>query len=155
MNRSAEGQVREIDYRIDSDRMLKIVPGDDDAYVAEVKAIPSKTEIATVGGEINDSLFRAVAQIGESPELAMRLAQIFGYDLDFYNDPRKGDTFRVVIEKKKYANGKTAGYGKILAAEYDNGGKKYQALLFHDEAGHPGYSSAEGKELQKPSCIHR
>jgi hypothetical protein len=109
VNRSAAGELREIDYRIDSDRMLKIVPGDDDGFVAEVKAIPSKTEVAAVGGQINDSLFRAVAQIGESPELAMRLAQIFGYDLDFYNDPRKGDTFRVVIEKKKYADGQTAG----------------------------------------------
>jgi murein DD-endopeptidase MepM/ murein hydrolase activator NlpD len=149
VNRSAASELREIDYRIDSDRMLKIVPGDDDAFVAEVKAIPSKTEVDAVGGQINDSLFRAVAQIGESPELAMRLAQIFGYDLDFYNDPRKGDTFRVVIEKKKYANGQTAGYGKILAAEYDNGGKKYQALLFHDETGHPGYYSGDGKALQK------
>ena len=153
VNRSAAGELREIDYRIDSGRMLKIVPGDDDAVVAEVKAIPSRTEVAAVGGQINDSLFRAVAQIGESPELAMRLAQIFGYDLDFYNDPRKGDTFRVVIEKKKYADGQTAGYGKILAAEYNNGGKRYQALLFHDETGHPGYYSAEGKALQK-SFLH-
>jgi len=79
----------------------------------------------------------------------LRLAQIFGYDLDFYNDPRKGDTFRIVLEKKKYADGRSAGYGKILAAEYDNGGKKYQALLFHDELGHVGYYSADGKSLQK------
>jgi murein DD-endopeptidase MepM/ murein hydrolase activator NlpD len=149
VNRSADGQLREIDYRIDADRMLKITPGDKDEFLAEVKAIPSKTEVTAVAGQINDSLFNAVARTGESPELAMRLAQIFGYDLDFYNDPRKGDTFRVVLEKKKYANGQTAGYGKILAAEYDNGGKKYQALLFHDEAGHPGYYSADGKALQK------
>ena len=149
VNRSVAGELREIDYRVDSDRMLKIVPGDGDAFVAEVKAIPSKTEVATVGGQINDSLFNAVARSGESPELAMRLAQIFAYDLDFYNDPRKGDTFRVVLEKKKYANGQSAGYGKILAAEYNNGGKKYQALLFHDETGRPGYYSADGKSLQK------
>ena len=30
----------------------------------------------------------------------MRMAQIFGYDLDFYTDPRKGDTFAMVLEKK-------------------------------------------------------
>jgi murein DD-endopeptidase MepM/ murein hydrolase activator NlpD len=149
VNRSADGQLREVDYRIDTDRMLRITPGDKDDFLAEVKAIPSKTEVTAVAGQINDSLFNAVARTGESPELAMRLAQIFGYDLDFYNDPRKGDTFRVVLEKKKYANGQTAGYGKILAAEYNNGGKKYQALLFHDEAGHPGYYSADGKALQK------
>jgi murein DD-endopeptidase MepM/ murein hydrolase activator NlpD len=79
----------------------------------------------------------------------MRLAQIFGYDLDFYTDPRKGDTFRVLLEKKKYANGRTAGYGNIFAAEYDNGGKKYQALLFRDEFGRPAYYTADGKSLQK------
>jgi murein DD-endopeptidase MepM/ murein hydrolase activator NlpD len=149
VNRTAEGALREIDYRIDANRMLKIVPGDDRSFSAEVKAIPSKTEVATVAGQIGDSLFNAVAQTGESPELAMRLAQIFGYDLDFYTDPRKGDTFRMVLEKKKYANGQTAGYGKILAAEYVNGSKRYQALLFHDELGHPGYYSADGKSLQK------
>jgi len=149
VNRSSAGELREIDYRVDTDRMLKIVPGDGDAFVAELKAIPSKIEVATVGGQINDSLFNAVARSGESPELAMQLAQIFGYDLDFYNDPRKGDTFRVVLEKKRYANGQSAGYGKILAAEYNNGSKKYQALLFHDETGRPGYYSADGKSLQK------
>jgi len=67
----------------------------------------------------------------------------------FYTDPRKGDTFRIILEKRKYANGQIAGYGKILAAEYDNGGKKYQALLFHDPAGQPGYYTADGKSLQK------
>jgi murein DD-endopeptidase MepM/ murein hydrolase activator NlpD len=149
VNRSAAGELREIDYRIDVGRMLKVVPNDGGGFSADVKAIPSKTEVSAVSGRITDSLFNAVAQAGESPELAMRLAQIFGYDLDFYNDPRKGDTFRVVLEKKKYEDGRSAGYGKILAAEYNNGGKKYQALLFHDELGHPGYYSADGKSLQK------
>jgi murein DD-endopeptidase MepM/ murein hydrolase activator NlpD len=149
VNRSAAGELREIDYRIDSDRMLKLVPADSGGFSAEIQAIPLKTEVSTVSGKINDSLFNAVAQAGESPELAMRLAQIFGYDLDFYNDPRKGDTFRIVLEKRKYADGHAAGYGKILAAEYDNAGKKYQALLFHDDLGHSGYYSADGKSVQK------
>jgi murein DD-endopeptidase MepM/ murein hydrolase activator NlpD len=153
VNRAADGQLREIDYRIDSDRMLKVVPDPDRKFAAEVKPIPSKTEVGSVNGQINDSLFKAVAQTGESPELAMRLAQIFAYDLDFYTDTRKGDTFRIVLEKKKYADGKIAGYGKILAAEYDNGNKKYQALLFHDETGHAGYYSADGKSLQR-SFLH-
>jgi murein DD-endopeptidase MepM/ murein hydrolase activator NlpD len=79
----------------------------------------------------------------------MQLAQIFGYDLDFYTDPRKGDAFRIVLEKKRYTNGDLAGYGRILAAEYSNGGKNYQALLFHDDQGHPAYYTAGGQSLQK------
>ena len=148
VGRSVEGTLREIDYKIDADRMLRIVP-EDRGFTAQVKEIPSKTEIAAVLGRVDDSLFNAVEDAGESAELAMRLAQIFGYDLDFYTDPRKGDTFRIFLEKKKYSNGQTAGYGKILAAEYENAGKKYQALLFHDPTGRPGYYSANGKSLQK------
>jgi murein DD-endopeptidase MepM/ murein hydrolase activator NlpD len=148
VGRSVEGQLREINYKIDPDRMLHIVPATD-GFSAEVKEIPSHTETTVVSGRLDDSLFNAVEDAGESAEVAMRLAQIFGYDLDFYTDPRKGDTFRIVLEKKKYANGETAGYGRILAAEYNNGNKKYQALLFHDEQGHPAYYTADGKSLQK------
>jgi len=148
VNRSVDGELREIDYKIDADRMLKITPAQS-GFSAEVREIPSRLEVTVVTGQIDDSLFNAVAQAGESAELAMHLAQIFGYDLDFYTDPRKGDTFRVVLEKKKYSRGQFAGYGKIFAAEYDNGGKKYQALLFHEETGRPAYYNADGKSLQK------
>ena len=148
VNRSVDGDLREIDYKIDADRMLTITPAQS-GFTAEVREIPSRLEVDVVTGQINDSLFNAVGQAGESAELAIHLAQIFGYDLDFYTDPRKGDTFRVVLEKKKYSRGQFAGYGKIFAAEYNNGGKKYQALLFHDEAGRPAYYNADGKSLQK------
>ena len=148
VGRSVEGRLREIDYKIDSDRMLKIIPADT-GYSAQIREIPSHTEVVAVSGTLEDSLFNAVEDAGESAELTMRLAQIFGYDMDFYTDPRKGDTFRVVFEKRKYANGQTAAYGKIFAAEYNNGGRKFQALLFHDPAGQPGYYTADGKSLQK------
>jgi murein DD-endopeptidase MepM/ murein hydrolase activator NlpD len=148
VGRSVEGTLREIDYKIDSDRVLKIVP-DSSGFTAQVKDIPLRMETAAVLGRVDDSLFNAVEDAGESAELALRLAQIFGYDLDFYTDPRKGDTFRIVVEKKRYANGQLAGYGKIFAAEYDNAGRKYQALLFHDPDGRAGYYSADGKSLQK------
>lgn len=148
VGRSVLGELREINYKIDSDRMLHIVP-ETQGFSAQVQPIPSHMEIAAVSGQLEDSLFKAVEDAGESPELAMRLAQIFGYDLDFYTDPRKGDTFNVVIEKKRYSNGEIAAYGRILAAEYDNNGKKYQALLFHDNQGHPAYYAADGKSLQK------
>ncbi len=148
VGRSMEGNLREIDYKIDSERMLRIVP-QSPGFSAEVKEIPVHTEVAVVNGLLDDSLFNAVEEAGESAEVAMRLAQIFGYDLDFYTDPRKGDTFRIVLEKKRYSKGEPAGYGRILAAEYDNAGRKYQAVLFHDPEGRPAYYTADGKSLQK------
>jgi len=148
VGRSLEGNLREINYKIDAERVLRIVP-QTAGFSAEVEEIPTRTEVAVVNGRLDDSLFNAIEEAGESAEVAMRLAQIFGYDLDFYTDPRKGDTFRIVLEKRKYSTGEVAGYGNILAAEYDNGGRKYQALLFHDPEGRPAYYTADGKSLQK------
>jgi len=148
VGRSVEGDLREINYKIDAEHMLHLVP-QPAGFSAEVKEIPVHTEVAVVSGRLEDSLFNAVEEAGESAEVAMRLAQIFGYDLDFYTDPRHGDTFRIILEKKRYATGDTAGYGKILAAEYDNDGKKYQALLFYDDTGRAAFYSTDGKSLQK------
>lgn len=148
VGRSVDGDLRVIEYRIDPERKLRIVPASD-GFSAEIRATEFRTEIVAVSGEVDDSLFNAVERASETAELAMRLAQIFGYDLDFYTDPRRGDTFRVILEKKEYANGKFAAYGRIFAAEYDNAGRAYQALLFHDGVGRPAYYAADGKSLQK------
>ena len=148
VGRSVVGELREINYRIDADRMLHIVPNTP-GFSAEVKNIATHMEVESVSGTLDDSLFHAVERAGESAEVAMRLAQIFGYDLDFYTDPRMGDSFCIVLEKKKYATGETAAYGRILAAEYVNSGKKYQALLFHDDLGHPAYYTPAGKSLHR------
>jgi murein DD-endopeptidase MepM/ murein hydrolase activator NlpD len=148
VGRSVMGDLREVRYRIDMDRELLIAPQGSDFH-SEIQIIPSRTDTVGVSGEIRGSLFEAVIDAGEKPELAMRLAEIFGWDLDFYTDPRPGDTFRVVVEKKQLSNGETAGYGRILAAEYNNERHPYRAVLFHDVSGNPAYFTPEGKSMKK------
>ncbi len=148
VGRSVLGELREIRYSIDPDRVLRISPDGSDFH-SEIATIPSTTEETGVAGEIRGSLFEGVTSAGEKPELAMRLAEIFGWDLDFYTDPRPGDTFRVVVEKKKLTSGELASYGKILAAEYVNRGRAYRAVLFHDPAGNAAYYTPDGKSMKK------
>jgi murein DD-endopeptidase MepM/ murein hydrolase activator NlpD len=148
VGRSLADGLREVSYQIDAEQLLRITPFQG-TFRAEVTPIPVTTETAGVFGRIEDSLFDAVIQAGEAPELALRLADIFGWDLDFYTDTRPGDTFRLAVEKKKYLDGQLASYGRILAAEYVNGSRPYQAVLFHDRNGKPAYYTPEGKSLQK------
>ncbi|HXN98463.1 MAG TPA: M23 family metallopeptidase [Candidatus Acidoferrales bacterium] len=148
VGRSVLGDLRSVNYRIDADRVLTIAPQGSEFH-SEIQTIPSETQTVGVMGEVHGSLFEAVINAGEKPELAMRLAQIFGWDLDFYTDPRPGDTFRVVVEKKLLANGEVVSYGKILAAEYKNAGHPYGAVLFHDDSGGPAYFTPEGKSMKK------
>src|SRR6204780_3110080 len=148
VGRSVLGELRSIRYRIDTDRVLSIAP-EGDAVHSEIQTIPSEMQTVGVMGEVHGSLFEAVINAGEKPELAMRLAQIFGWDLDFYTDPRPGDTFRVVVKKKLLSNGEVLSYGRILAAEYKNAGRPYGAVLFHDASGNPAYFTPEGKSMKK------
>jgi murein DD-endopeptidase MepM/ murein hydrolase activator NlpD len=148
VGRSVLGDLRSVNYRIDADRVLTIAPQGSEFH-SEIQTIPSETQTVGVMGEVHGSLFEAVINAGEKPELAMRLAQIFGWDLDFYTDPRPGDTFRVVVEKKLLANGEVLSYGKILAAEYKNAGHPYGAVLFRDDSGTPAYFTPEGKSMKK------
>lgn len=120
-----------------------------DGFRAEVETVPSQTQITVVEGKIVNSLFDAVLDAGEHAELAVRLAEIFAWDLDFYTDPRPGDTFRLVLEKRTVAGDATPSYGRIFAAEYVNGGHAHDAVLFHDPEGQPAYYTADGKSLQK------
>src|SRR5215469_2412387 len=148
VGRTLDGNLRSVRYEIDADRILSIAP-DGGEFHSEIRMIPSQTEVSGVSGEIRGSLFEAVMDAQEKPELAMRLAEIFGWDLDFYTDPRPGDTFRVVVEKKKLSTGETVAYGKILTAEYVNEHHPYRAVLFHDPAGHAAYYTPEGKSMKK------
>jgi murein DD-endopeptidase MepM/ murein hydrolase activator NlpD len=148
LGRTVEGEFTSLRYRMDRDRELVVVRKGD-KFEATAKAVPSTIETKTAQGQITSSLFEAVIEAGEHPELAVRLADIFAWDLDFYTDPRPGDTFRLVFEKITYGNGESPSYGKIFAARYDNAGHPYDAVLFHDSAGRSAYYSSDGKSMQK------
>jgi len=148
VGRSVMGQLRAVEYRIDPEHELWVTP-EARSFHAEIKPIPITTNEEGVAGRVDDSLFNAVTDAGEKPELALALADIFGWDIDFNTDTRPGDTFRIVVEKKRYTNGSLALYGRILMAEYVNAGRRYQAVLFHDAEGHPAYYGADGKALKK------
>jgi murein DD-endopeptidase MepM/ murein hydrolase activator NlpD len=142
-----DGALREIGYEIDPEHMLWI-KNQSPGFDANVKEIPFKTKVAAVSGTVHNSLFNAIEDQGEQDQLTLKFADIFAWDFDFNTDTQNGDHFEVIVQKK-YLNGQFAGYGKILAAEYDNGGHKYQALLFRDPSGQPAYYAPDGKAVKK------
>lgn len=146
--RSHVGELRSVDYRIDPEHEL-LVNKDNGSFQARIKVTPGTVTDAAVSAKVEGSLFDSIIAAGEKPELAVRLAEIFAFDVDFNTDTQPGDVFRLVVEKKKYPDGSEPTYGSILAAEYVNAGHPYRAVLFHDPGGKPAYYSADGKSLQK------
>jgi murein DD-endopeptidase MepM/ murein hydrolase activator NlpD len=141
------GQFNSLLYNIDRDEQLLIQQHGNEF---EISRIPIDYDLTTevINGTITSSLFDAVAKIGEEAELAINLADIFAWDIDFILDIRKGDSFRAVVEKR-FLKGHPVGYGRILAAEFVNQGKSYRAILFRDESGNTNYYDPEGRNLRK------
>ena len=143
----ADGEFERFEYDIDSEEQLFIFHNPD-GFAIEKKKIPYTVETQRVSGTITTSLFEAVTATGENDVLAMNLAEIFGWDIDFILDIRSGDAFQVLVEKR-FREGQPAGYGRILAAEFTNQGKTFEAILFTDGERRPSYYAADGQSLRK------
>lgn len=152
LTRTALHEPRKLEYQLDADRVLEIeVPTEGDEsqpLPARVLEIPSTVETTPVCATLRDSLFQSISEAGESPELAIRMADIFAWDLDFNTDPQNGDEFCLLVEKKSYENGQPSTYGRIFAATYSNMGKLHDAYAFEDGDGKVAYYSGDGKSLQ-------
>jgi murein DD-endopeptidase MepM/ murein hydrolase activator NlpD len=143
-----DGVLKALQYRNAWDTEVQVQRIGSD-YVAHEEQLHATDKIEVVRGTINNSLFESVLDAGEHPELAVRLAEIFAFDLDFYTDPKPGDTFRLVVEKRTVPGDDAPSYGRIYAAEYVNGRRPFAAVLFHDPSGKAAYYTADGKSLQK------
>jgi murein DD-endopeptidase MepM/ murein hydrolase activator NlpD len=145
--RSQSGTLESLEYVIDPDHKLQLSNADG-IFSAAVVDIPGIIHPVAVCGTIHGSLFESMERAGERPELTLRMAEIFAWDLDFYTDPREGDEFCILVEKKVYTNGQPATYRRILAAKYNNAGTLYEGFLFPDKDGKEQYYSRDGRSLQ-------
>src|SRR6202022_4759706 len=93
---------------------------------------PVETRIRTATAAIDSSLFQAAEAADISDIVALKLANVFAWDIDFVLDIRDGDRFTVVYQQI-YQDGKYVRDGEILAAEFVNTGKVYRAVRFESE----------------------
>ena len=100
-----------------------------------------------VRGTISYSLFASVRELGEDAELAANIARMYEWEFDFFRDIHPGDTFTVLVEKR-FVNGRYAGYGRILAADFVVQGKHKKAFYFNDD-GKFGYFNEKGEALER------
>jgi murein DD-endopeptidase MepM/ murein hydrolase activator NlpD len=96
--------------------------------------------------EIKTSLYDALIENDASIELAIRMSQIYAWQIDFYR-LQPGDNFRVIYEEE-YVDSQMVGVGKILGAYFYNYGKEYYAIPFVQDSIYQ-YFDEEGNSLRK------
>ena len=109
---------------------------------------PIRSEIVRFEGVIESSLFGAIDEIGAKPELAVRMADIFQWDIDFLRDIRKGDRFVALVERHSI-DGEFFGYGTIYGVRFINNGKELNTFAFAGADGTIGYYDLDGAPVKK------
>jgi murein DD-endopeptidase MepM/ murein hydrolase activator NlpD len=136
------------DYDTDELHYLRVRRAGE-GFQAELRAYPYEERKAFAWGTIDDNLITAVEQSGEDIPLALALAEIFGWDIDFYTDLRPGDRFCVAFIKR-YIDGRFAGYGNILAARFTCRGRDFCAIRYvYPDTRVADYFDRSGDTLRK------
>ena len=132
--------------------LLVTIDRDGEGFRASEQPAELHRRVMMNSGEIRSSLFAATDAAGLPDSVATQLADMFGGDIDFHRDLRRGDRFTVVYEMHSH-NGRDVKSGRVLAAEFVNQKKVLRAVWWADAANEGGskggYFTPDGKNLRK------
>jgi murein DD-endopeptidase MepM/ murein hydrolase activator NlpD len=147
MRTTPEDGLLELFYEIDALNQLQVTRSGSGYEPQLIEREPAR-RARRASAEIENSLFLAAQRANLPENITMELAGIFGWDIDFALDIRRGDQFSVLYEDL-YLDGERIGTGNILAAEFVNDDKLYQAVRYTDKQGRTDYYTADGRSMRK------
>ncbi|MDB5946869.1 MAG: hypothetical protein JWQ33_1895 [Ramlibacter sp.] len=118
-----------------------------DLFAARIESAPLTASARLASGAIRTSLFAAADEARIPEAVATQLTDIFSSEIDFHRSLHKDDRFNIVYEALE-ADGEPLRTGRILSAEFVNGGKVHQAMWFEPPGQKGGYYTLDGRSLQ-------
>ncbi len=143
----SDGNLVSLEYQLDTDLFINVKQT---ATGYEASKVTHKLENRPIlkSAKIRNSLFGATDDANIPDDVAVQVAEMFESQIDFNTDLRRGDHFNVIYEGS-YDEGELVKTGDVLAAEFVNNGKTYQAVGFRDASGEMQYYTPDGKSLHK------
>jgi murein DD-endopeptidase MepM/ murein hydrolase activator NlpD len=112
------------------------------------EVLPLDNQTVTASGTIQSTLYGAADDAHVPDGVTNQLAEIFGTDIDFRHELRKGDAFSVMYEAQ-FADGEPvtwgSGAGRVLAARFINKGETHDAVWFQERGEKGGYFDLQGR----------
>jgi murein DD-endopeptidase MepM/ murein hydrolase activator NlpD len=143
----ADGSLKSLRF-LDNDGNQVVIESKAGSFQTTVSPPQFEQRLIMRTGVIKNSLFDATDEAGLPESAATQLAEIFGGDIDFHRDLRRGDKFSVVYDMT-YSNGEAVRTGRIQAAEFINQGRAYRVVFFQTDSTHGDYYTPDGKSVRK------
>jgi murein DD-endopeptidase MepM/ murein hydrolase activator NlpD len=121
-------------------------------WLARLDVAPLVAQVRLGSGTIRTTLFAATDEARLPDAVAAQIAEIFATDIDFHRELRKGASFNVVYESLT-ADGEPVpwneGAGRVLAAEFVNGGQAHHAVWYGGANGRGAYFGLDGSSKRR------
>jgi murein DD-endopeptidase MepM/ murein hydrolase activator NlpD len=141
------GELLSLRYMLGTSTLLEVTRIAD-GFTARQRSVTDEPRRFYKTTTIRSSLFAATDAAGIPDSIAAQVTRVFATDIDFHTDLRKGDRLSVVYEMV-FESGAPIAPGRILAAQFVNDGRVYEAVLFRDEDGEAAYYSPDGTNRAK------
>lgn len=143
-------QVEQVRLEIAPEYVLELARADYGSRKFELKQAEEAytIRVVTYANTVKSTIWESAAEVSMDTLLIAELADIFAWQVDFSREVRRGDRWRLAVEER-YLDGKRVGWGRILAAEFENDGDTYTALLYRRDWNEVGYFTPEGTSLRR------
>ena len=142
------GRIMQLQRDLGIEQRLMVERQPEGGFTAELLDRPVEIRQRIRHGVIESSLFESASAAGLSERVIMNVAGIFAWDIDFVYDIRVGDAY-YVIHEELWQDGAKVADGEIVAAEFVNQGRAYQAIRFVAPDGTSDYFDADGRSVRK------
>ena len=141
------GELKSLTRKISETATLSVTRAEA-GFSANIVENPLEAKEQRLTGTVDSSLYVAVNEAGGTDRLAVSLADVFKYDIDFVNSVQPGDRF-IVTHEQQWQDGEFVRDGDILAAEFVNAGRAYRAVRYVMPDGHADYYTPDGRPVRK------
>lgn len=129
------------------DRSSYVVFGLEDSLYVRIAEKEMGLERKYAEVTVNTSLWNDVQAAGVSPVLALEIADIYAWTIDFFG-LQKGDSFRVLYDEMTH-KGEPVGIANVAYVQFTHQSKMYEAYHFHDGDRGSHFWNEKGESLKK------
>tara|TARA_A100000164_G_scaffold22431_1_gene17820 strand:- start:561 stop:1889 length:1329 start_codon:yes stop_codon:yes gene_type:complete len=140
-------EVLKVEYPISKTTYVNINKGNNGLEITKNVTQLFKKKIV-VDGKISNNLYSSAVKAKMEPNIIIEFARIFGFEVDFQRDIRKGDEFVVMYEKYVDDTNKFIQTGKILYAYLNVNNQKIKLYRFESKKDFDFYDE-KGKSIRK------
>jgi len=141
-------QIKKIEISSSVEEKIVTSKDIDGGYSSQIVKIELRKQLSKYVGTIENGLFVDGVNLGASATTVMNMINLYGYDIDFQRDIRRGDKFEILVEEFYSTDGSRVKNGNVIFASMELRSRKIDIYMY-EHKGEVQYYSPKGYSVKK------